>query len=71
MKYTPEDLPVLKNLHLVIESGWKVSILKIYFLMASVKLQYLLIMHFVRRWESLVEPEPENHHLYHLCLDLR
>lgn len=24
MKYTPEDLPVLKNLNLVIESGWKV-----------------------------------------------
>nr|UCL51441.1 ABCC4 [Heliothis virescens] len=26
MKYTPEDLPVLKNLNLVIESGWKVGI---------------------------------------------
>ena len=26
MKYTPEDLPVLKNLNLVIESGWKVKI---------------------------------------------
>ncbi|XP_072936015.1 ATP-binding cassette sub-family C member 4-like [Epargyreus clarus] len=26
MKYTPEDLPILKNLNLVIESGWKVGI---------------------------------------------
>ncbi|XP_013144481.1 PREDICTED: probable multidrug resistance-associated protein lethal(2)03659 [Papilio polytes] len=26
MKYTPEDLPVLKNLNLVIEKGWKVGI---------------------------------------------
>ncbi|XP_023934404.2 ATP-binding cassette sub-family C member 4 isoform X1 [Bicyclus anynana] len=26
MKYTPQDLPVLKNLNLVIESGWKVGI---------------------------------------------
>ncbi|KAM3966608.1 ATP-binding cassette subfamily C member 4 isoform 1-T1 [Aphomia sociella] len=26
MKYTPEDLPVLKNLNLVIENGWKVGI---------------------------------------------
>ncbi|XP_026726081.1 multidrug resistance-associated protein 4 [Trichoplusia ni] len=26
MKYTPEDLPVLKNLNLVLESGWKVGI---------------------------------------------
>lgn len=26
MKYMPEDLPVLKNLNLVIESGWKVGI---------------------------------------------
>ncbi|CAH0722564.1 unnamed protein product, partial [Brenthis ino] len=26
MKYTTEDLPVLKNLNLVIESGWKVGI---------------------------------------------
>ncbi|XP_045455226.1 ATP-binding cassette sub-family C member 4-like [Melitaea cinxia] len=26
MKYTPDDLPVLKNLNLVIESGWKVGI---------------------------------------------
>ncbi|XP_061382806.1 ATP-binding cassette subfamily C member 4 isoform X2 [Danaus plexippus] len=26
MKYTPEDLPVLKNLNVVIESGWKVGI---------------------------------------------
>ncbi|KOB67257.1 ABC transporter family C protein ABCC2 [Operophtera brumata] len=25
-EYTPEDLPVLKNLNLVIESGWKVGI---------------------------------------------
>lgn len=25
MKYTPEDLPVLKNLNVVIESGWKVN----------------------------------------------
>ncbi|XP_026323582.1 multidrug resistance-associated protein 4-like isoform X1 [Hyposmocoma kahamanoa] len=26
MKYTPEDLPVLKNLNLIINSGWKVGI---------------------------------------------
>ncbi|XP_050673524.1 ATP-binding cassette subfamily C member 4-like isoform X1 [Leptidea sinapis] len=26
MKYTPEDLPILKNLNLVLESGWKVGI---------------------------------------------
>ncbi|KAG6461025.1 multidrug resistance-associated protein 4 isoform X1 [Manduca sexta] len=26
MKYSPEDLPVLKNLNLIIESGWKVGI---------------------------------------------
>ncbi|KAL4709179.1 hypothetical protein ACJJTC_008107, partial [Scirpophaga incertulas] len=26
MKYSPEDLPVLKNLNLVLESGWKVGI---------------------------------------------
>nr|XP_026485069.1 multidrug resistance-associated protein 4-like isoform X1 [Vanessa tameamea] len=26
MKYTPEDLPILKNLNLIIESGWKVGI---------------------------------------------
>ncbi|XP_068628825.1 ATP-binding cassette sub-family C member 4-like isoform X2 [Battus philenor] len=26
MKYTPEDLPVLKNLNLVIEKGWKVGV---------------------------------------------
>lgn len=26
MKYTPEDLPVLKNLNVVIQSGWKVGI---------------------------------------------
>ncbi|XP_049887652.1 ATP-binding cassette subfamily C member 4-like isoform X1 [Pectinophora gossypiella] len=26
MKYTPEDLPVLKNLNLVLQSGWKVGI---------------------------------------------
>ncbi|CAH2068598.1 unnamed protein product, partial [Iphiclides podalirius] len=26
MKYTPEDLPVLKNLNLVLEKGWKVGI---------------------------------------------
>lgn len=25
MKYSPEDLPVLKNLNLVLESGWKVN----------------------------------------------
>ncbi|XP_037964111.2 ATP-binding cassette sub-family C member 4 isoform X2 [Plutella xylostella] len=26
MKYTPEDLPVLKNLNIIIENGWKVGI---------------------------------------------
>ncbi|CAK1548553.1 unnamed protein product [Leptosia nina] len=26
MKYSPEDLPILKNLNLVLESGWKVGI---------------------------------------------